>query len=166
MEHNKLFVAWLNDAHAMEHTLIEVLENHVDDAKDYPEVQDRIRQHLEETRRHEETIKECIKSLGEDPSDVKAGIGTLKGKMAAVMSAPAKDELVKNALMDYSSEHFEIAAYNALIVAAEHLGHPEIATKCKEILKEEEAMAKFLESNLPTTIKEALDKEEMDEQDD
>ncbi len=31
-----MLIAWLNDAHGLEHTLIQILEHQMKDAKDYP----------------------------------------------------------------------------------------------------------------------------------
>ncbi len=36
MPHNDLYLAWLNDAYSLEQSLVQVLERHVTDAKDYP----------------------------------------------------------------------------------------------------------------------------------
>jgi hypothetical protein len=52
MTDRHLLIAWLNDAHGMENALVQVLEHQVKDAKDYPQIQARIQQHLEQTRRH------------------------------------------------------------------------------------------------------------------
>jgi ferritin-like metal-binding protein YciE len=60
-----------------------------------------------------------------------------------------RDELMKNALMDYAAEHLEIASYRALIAAAEELGHRDIAVICRSILAEEEAMAEWLAEQVP-----------------
>ncbi len=56
---------------------------------------------------------------------------------------------MKNFLSDYAAEHFEIACYTSLIAAAEELGHPQIAAICRDILRDEEAMAQWLKENIP-----------------
>ena len=38
MAHKEQLIAWLNDAYAMENSMIPVLKNHAKDAKDYPDV--------------------------------------------------------------------------------------------------------------------------------
>jgi ferritin-like metal-binding protein YciE len=38
MKGKETLIAWLNDAYAMEQALIPVLENHAEDAKDFPDV--------------------------------------------------------------------------------------------------------------------------------
>jgi ferritin-like metal-binding protein YciE len=49
-----------------------------------------------------------------------------------------------------------IACYRSLIVAANEAGHPKIARVCREILREEEKMAAWLEKNLPMAVQETL----------
>ena len=78
------------------------------------------------------------------------------GGVESLATAPFRDELVKNALMDYASEHFEIACYRALITAAREANRPEIAKTCEEILAEEEAMAGWLYTQIPSVVRTAM----------
>lgn len=156
MSHNKLFIDWLNDAYAMENKITEVLEQHAEQAKDYPEVQKKIQEHLDVTREQAERIKKCIEDMGESVSGVKSVMSDMMGKMEGMSTAMASDKLVKNALAEYTTEHMEIAAYTALITAAEELGHPEVAEVCKKNMKEEEEMAEWLKENMPMTVKKVL----------
>lgn len=86
--------------------------------------------------------------LGEKPSTIKSAMGNVMGMVQGASSGMFRDELVKNVLSDYASEHFEIACYRSLISAAEELNRPEIAEICGEILEEEEAMAAWLEEQI------------------
>lgn len=157
-EHNKQFIAWLNDAHSFEKTLESSLKEQVKLAEDHPSVMQGIERHLEATQRHVETVEGCLQELGESPSGVKDAIGTVGGKIQSMMPGAAQDDLVKAALNDYSAEHMEIASYRSLIVAANELGHPEIATRLQGILADEEAMAQWLDENIPMLTREALAK--------
>jgi ferritin-like metal-binding protein YciE len=154
MAHKDLLIAWLNDAYAMEKALIPILENHAKDAKDHPDVRARIEQHAEQTRRHAEMVEQCVKSLGSSTSATKTTLGTVFGAMQSVATGMFSDELVKNALMDYAAENFEIASYQALIVAAEEYGDDRIVEICEEILDDEIEMAEWLEEQLPITVRE------------
>ncbi len=156
MAHKDFVIKWLNDAYGMENALIQVLENHAKDAQDHPQVQARIQQHIEETRRHADLVKGCIERLGSSTSTVKSGMSTLMGTVQGASTGFAKDELVKNALADYASEHFEIASYTSLIAAAEALGDLETARVCQEILLDEQAMAAWLEQQIPVVTREML----------
>ena len=89
MAHNDLVLAWLNDAHAMELGIAQVLENHAASAADDPPMQMRLQQHLEETRRHAELVKGCVERMGGDTSAVKTGMasvmGTIQGDRKSVV---------------------------------------------------------------------------------
>lgn len=156
MSPKEQLTTWLNSAYAMEKNLIQVLENHAKDAKDYPEVRQRDEQHIEETRRHAESVRQCLEILGEKPGALKSAMGNVMGKVQGASTGMFRDELVKNFLADYSAEHFEIACYRSLITAAEELGQPEIARICAEILTEEEAMALWLQQRIPQITRIAL----------
>jgi ferritin-like metal-binding protein YciE len=156
MAPKETLATWLRDAYAMEQGIVPVLDNHAKDAKDHPEVHERIKQHREETRRHAEIVKECLHELGEDTSTLKTGMAKVQGMVQAISTGMAKDELVKNNLADYATEHFEIACYKALCEAADVAGQPGIRQKCEQILREEKDMASFLESHLPHTVEEFM----------
>ena len=149
-------IDWLNDAHAMELALVEVLERHVKDAEGDVEVQSRIDRHVEETRRQAETVQGCIESLGGEVSGGKDMFGKMFGAMQGMANRPMADTMVKNALADYAAEHFEIACYRALIDACEQIGAEDVAVRLTDILREEEAMARFLEQKLPGAVSAAL----------
>ena len=144
---------WLNSAHGTEVSLIKVLENHAKDARDIPMMHMRLEQHLEETRRHAKMVENCLSLLGEKPSTTKSILGNLTGMVQGASTGMFKDELIKNCLSDYAAEHFEIACYRSLVVAAEDLGEREIAALCREILGEEEAMAQWLADQIPETTR-------------
>ncbi len=152
MTRNDLVLAWLNNAYSTENGLVQTLQSHAKDAKDFPQLQARIQQHVEETRRHANLIQGCIQRLGGNTSGLKSGMGTLVGKAQGVVARPAQDAVVKNALADSAAEQLEIASYKALGAAAQDLGDQETLSICRQILEEEEDMARFLDQNLPTVV--------------
>lgn len=153
MAQKDFLIKWLNDAYAMENSLVKVLENHAKDAEGHPEVQSRIQEHMEETRRHAERVEGCIQRLGGDTSTLKAGTAKVSGILQGMSTGAAQDELVKNAISDHAAERFEVASYGALIAAAEELGDRETASACRENLREDEEMARWLERQLPTVVR-------------
>lgn len=159
MSPTEQLITWLNSAYSMEMDLIQVLENHANDAKDLPDIRQRDEEHLEETRGHAERVKDCLDLLGEKPSMIKSAIGTIMGTVHGVSTGMFRDEIVKNCLADYAAEHFEIACYRSLIAAAEELDQPEIARICSEILEEEEAMAGWIEEQIPFVTRIILQQE-------
>jgi len=151
-----MLITWLNDAHGMENALIKILEHQIKDAKNYPQVQSKLEQHLEQTRRHADMVKGCLESLGGKTSSVKSGMASLLGQLQAVSTGPAKDEMIKNALADYAAENFEIASYTSLIDAANVLGEQRIAQVCQQILQDEQEMAQWLQQNIPSLTERTL----------
>src|SRR5438552_2597268 len=146
-------IAWLNDAYAMETALIPILKNHASDAREDPTAQQRIESHLEQTRRHAELVKGCVERLGGTTSAAKTGLAAMFGAIQSVSTGIFSDQLVKNALVDYATEHFEIACYRALQSGAEALGDRHIADMCGEIMRDEEQMAEWLKSQLPMIVR-------------
>jgi ferritin-like metal-binding protein YciE len=116
----------------------------------------RIQQHLEQTRHHAELVKGCIDRLGGSTSTVKSAMGKIGGFFQGVSTGMAKDEMVKNALSDYASEQFEIACYTSLIAAAQAIGDQQTAAVCQQILRDEEAMAQWLQQQIPMITQEFL----------
>ena len=153
MAHKELVIAWLNDAHAMELGIAQVLERHAEEAKDHPQMQAGLQRHLEQTRRHAELVKGCVERMGGETSGIKSGMASVMGAVQGMTTKLAKDELIKNTLHDYGTEHFEIACYTSLIAAAENLGDQETVRVCQEILRDDQAMADFLFQQIaPVTI--------------
>jgi ferritin-like metal-binding protein YciE len=145
-------IAWLNDAHAMEHGLIQILETHARRSRDVPEISARAAEHADETRAQADRIRKCLELLGTTPSTVKSTFSTIIGAVEGASTAMFTDELMKNLLADYASEHFEIAAYTALIRAAEEAGESEVVALLEENLREEEQMAQWLFDRIPEVV--------------
>jgi ferritin-like metal-binding protein YciE len=158
MANNELVLAWLNDALAMENALAAILQHRIKDAKDFPAVQQMDREHLSETLRHADLVKQCIARLGSKPSTAKSILGTAFGLMQAPMTALAKDEVVKNCLVDFAAENFEVASYAALIEAANVIGDTQTADICRQIMAEDKAMADRIFNSLPSVIQAHLDR--------
>ncbi len=142
-------VTWLNDAYAMEQSLQETLERQVGHMKKMPDAQAKIRQHIDQTKDQAQRVKGCIEQLGGKVSHTKSSLANMMGAVGGMTTGPAKDTALKDALMDYAAENFEIASYKSLATAARQLGHENIAATCEGIMHEEEQMAKWVEQQLP-----------------
>ncbi len=153
-----MLLKWLRDAHAMESSAESILEKQVKRTKDWPDLHQRIQHHLEETRRQQTRIKDCITRLGGDTSALKELVGKFTGSMQAFGASGAEDEIIKASVSDYSFECLEIASYRSLIAACEAYGEPEIRRVCEEILAEEEAMADWLDNHIAETTRTFLSK--------
>jgi ferritin-like metal-binding protein YciE len=146
---SELYIQWLNDAYSMELALVPVLENHAKDLETQGQDSARIRQHITETQRHADVLKECITRAGGSVSALKAGLGKAIGAVQSVSTGAFPDELIKNALADFAAEHFEIACYTSLIAAAEAQSDTQTATACRSILQDEISMAEYLKAQIP-----------------
>lgn len=146
MEKLDILKDWLRDAYAMEEQSIQVLRRHAERNENYPEMAARVRQHMQESERQAENIRQCLKRLQEDTSAIKTGAAMIVGNIQAFSGMIASDEIVKNIMFFYMHEHYEIGAYKVLIAAAKACGQHEIAALCESNLREEEAMQQwFLE---------------------
>ncbi|WP_043530293.1 ferritin-like domain-containing protein [Litchfieldella xinjiangensis] len=159
-ETEKHLTDWLRDAHAMEQQAEKMLEGQASRLEHYPELRARIEQHIQETRGQSKKLEECMSQMGVDLSTLKDMGAKLTAFGQAMSGMLVSDEVVKGSMASYSFEHFEIASYKALIQAAEAAGKPEVARVCQEILKEEEAMAKWLSDHLDDTTRKFLERAE------
>lgn len=149
-------LAWLGDALAMETELLPILRDHAQDAAGFPELRARIEEHIGETEQHAERMRQAIGILGGSSSTLKSAFAAFMGGLMAPGTSFFSDALVKNGLMDYATEHFEIAAYTALMAAANDIGEEEIARLCGENLEDEVRMAEWLMDQLPETVRATL----------
>jgi ferritin-like metal-binding protein YciE len=152
-------IDWLRDAYAMEEQSVQFLQRQSERTGDYPEFRAKIVEHLEQSRRQAERVRDCLKALGTDTSSLKTGLAALAGNFQALMNVPASDEIVKGAMMGYMHEHFEIAAYRILITAAEMLNEAQIRSTCEAILREEQEMQAWLADHLPSVTRQYLQRE-------
>lgn len=146
------YVAGLRNQHAVENQAIELLERQVGRLENYPELEARMRSHIEESRMQAQRLEELLAGLSESHSSVKDAMMGFVGNIAALAHAPAQDEVIKNSFANYAFEHFEIASYKALITLAELNGHTAAITSLRQSLGEEEAMARFIDDHLTPTL--------------
>lgn len=151
-----VYIAWLNDAHAMEEGLIKVLESQIEATEGKPEMRAKLEEHLVETKRHAELVRGCIERHGESPSGGKDLLSKMSAAINSAGMSLASDALVKNVHSSYAAEHFEIASYTVIRAAALELGDTETATVCEEILTDEEDMAAWLRESIPLVVAEHL----------
>ncbi|MBP5978597.1 MAG: ferritin-like domain-containing protein [Halomonas sp.] len=147
---------WLRDAHAMEQQAEKMLKSQAERLVDYPELQARIEQHLTETRHQSERLEQAMAGINIDTSALKDLGGKLTAFGQALGGMMAGDEVMKGSIACYAFEHFEIANYKALIQASESAGQTGVAQVCREILKEEEAMAAWLADHIESTTTQFL----------
>jgi ferritin-like metal-binding protein YciE len=147
---------WLRDAHAAEEQAETMLSGMARRIENYPDLKARIEQHVRETQRHAELVRGCIERRGGRVSAVKDIGAKMIGLGQALSGIFVGDEVMKGSIASYAFEAMEIASYRILISAARQVGDEETARVCEQILPEEEAMAKWLEQNIPALTQQYL----------
>lgn len=153
-----IFVTGLQNAHAMEAQAEQLLERQIERLGDYPDLKARMQEHLDETHEQQRRLDELLDSLGESTSSLKDTAMSLFGNMAAAAHMPADDEVLKNSFASYAFENFEIAAYKSLIAIAQSAGAGGAVEPLRQSLREEEAMASWLESQVEPVTRRYLDR--------
>jgi ferritin-like metal-binding protein YciE len=150
----KIYVSGLRNAHAMEAQAIELLQRQIGRLENYPEMASRMQQHLAESKGQQERLEQALSSLSETYSTIKDTALAALGNLMALSHAPAPDEVIKNTFANFAFEHYEMAAYQALITMAEHTGHAIALPGLQRSLQEEEAMARWIDEHIaPTTLR-------------
>ncbi|MDR6821071.1 ferritin-like metal-binding protein YciE [Neorhizobium sp. 2083] len=147
-QHEALIITGLKNAHAMENQALSIMRPQVARIEHYPEVARRLEQHISETEGQIARLDELLNQFGADSSTLKDVALSLSGGMAAMGHTMAGDEILKNSFANFAFEHFEIAAYKSLLILSELGGHGSATSVLLENLKEEEAMAQWLDENL------------------
>ncbi|MDF3981369.1 ferritin-like domain-containing protein [Luteibacter sp. PPL201] len=153
---------WLRNAHAMEQQAEQMLRAQAKRIEHYPDVKARIESHLQETLGQQDRVKGCIERLGGTTSAMKDMMGQVMAFGQAAGGAMNSDEIVKGAIASYVFENLEIATYTTLIAAAEACGDLETKRVCEQILPQEEAMAEWVLTSLPSLVKSFLARDATD----
>lgn len=149
--YKKMLVAYLNDAHALEESLITMLEKQIQEVAD-GEIKAKLQEHLGETKRHAELVRLCLGRYDEEPSSGKDMLGTISSALSGIGVSMAHDKEVKYIHSSYAAEHAEIATYTILQSLASEAGDTETAGVCETILQDERNMAEFLLEQMPVVM--------------
>lgn len=144
----EIFITGLRNAHAMETQAREMMERQSERLDEYPDVKARVTAHLDETETQLKRLDECLASVGESSSTLKDTTQSLMGNMAALAHTVMPDEILKNTFANNAFEHFEIAAYKSLLSLADLAGMSAAKPLLQASLKEEEAMAAWIDQNI------------------
>lgn len=165
-------VQWLNEAYAKEAELEADLTAHIAmTQKD--SYRKRLQTHLKETRDHKKRVGQRIKALGGSATAGPGGVpgvpgvvGEIAGKAVAAVKGQvgtARAALtgqiethLRNAQEELREEHVEIALYRRIETFAVAVGDRETEQLAKQIVRDEERMAKFLDAELTRLVKELV----------
>lgn len=144
-----IFVVGLRNAHALEHQALALMNRQVDHLANYPEIEARLRSHIEETHGQVERLEDILASLNESHSTIKDAGLAIAGNLAALGHVFAGDEIIKNSFANHAFENFEVASYTGLITLAEDGGFASAIAGLRQSLGEEQAMAQFVLDGIP-----------------
>lgn len=145
----RLFVTGLQNAHALEKQALSIMEPQVARLEHYPEIAERLREHIEETHGQIARLDEILDGFEEARSGLKDVALSFAGSMGAIGHSLAGDEILKNSFANYAFENFEIASYTSLIAMAENAGFAATVAPLQMTLREEEFMADWMLRGLP-----------------
>ena len=133
-----LFEFQLGSALTMEHDSLNMLRE-LEMAAQSEEVKQLFSHHQEETQQQIQNLEKVFRLLGTEPDDSPSA--TTKGLMKEGTSMIAKTDksLVDNVALSAAlgTEHYEISAYESLIVAAEAMGAREVCDLLEQNLDQE-----------------------------
>jgi ferritin-like metal-binding protein YciE len=155
-------VQYLVEAYGKERELETSLGAHIGMTERKP-YKKRLQDHLKETRNHARLVERRAKKLGATGPVATAlkEAAALTGRAAAFARSPlhmargtsGEEKQLKNAKTEYAEEHDEIAMYRAIEVLAEEVGDKETAKMARQIRREEERMASYLDRQIPVLTK-------------
>jgi ferritin-like metal-binding protein YciE len=170
-------VQYLNEAYGLEKQLETALTAHLTMAQ-RDNYKKRLKQHLKETKAHGRSVQKRIKALGGKAETVDLPVpevaaealgrvtevasraaAAAQGPLHALRGTGAAEKQLKNVKTEFASEAEEIATYTAIEALAEGLGDTETAKLARQIRREEERMASFLEKLMPQLTKEVVREE-------
>lgn len=152
----QLFLDGARNAHALEKEAEQLIKRQLDRVESYPQVAQRLRQHLEETKRQEERLERILEGQDDSHSTIKDTMMSLMGNLGALAHAPADDEILKNTFANLAFENYEIAAYKSLITMGEAAGLTREVELLRQSLSEEQDMARWIDDNVETVTREHL----------
>src|SRR5262245_4926196 len=112
---------YVQDAHAMEKKVELLLQTMISSAKD-DQIKGMLQRHLEETRKQAQRLEERLDAMGARPSATKQGQAMVEAAVKGAAELFKGDKAGKIGRDGYTTEHFEIAAYELLARLADRAG--------------------------------------------
>lgn len=145
---NEIFAIGLRNAHAMENQALTILRTQAARLDRYPELGRAVAQHISETERQLDRLERLLDGMNESTSMIKDTAMSVAGFASAIANSLAPDEILKNTFANYAFENYEIAAYKSLVTLAEEAGREDAVNPLQQSLREEVAMAEWLDTNI------------------
>ncbi len=174
---NSKYLEFLNEAYAAENAAVERITERIEETP-IPELQQRLKRHLQETISQQNRLSEIIFRLGGEPTDSKAHLPELKPPVTSMLKKTIEDtfksvtddnknnplpeemEIIK-IKQDIIIEGSEIVTYKTLIEISQRIPDLDvnlIVPLLKHNLEEEINMQKWCMDNLPVVVDSLLPK--------
>lgn len=150
--------SYIRDARAMEANSLQMMQSILLHTTD-DEMRGILENHIEETKRHEQTWVDRLDAIGETAGGAKKAGALLSAGMKGIVDQLRSDKPGKDARDSFVTEAVEIAAYEMLSRLADRAGDTETAQRAQEILEEERAMAERLSDTWDKVIDLTLEEE-------
>jgi ferritin-like metal-binding protein YciE len=153
--HDK-FILYLNSALAMENAALERVQRRREQTI-LEDVKQQLQRHLEETKQHQDRLRQIIRSIGGGgitPTEEKGQLPiaippqSIMDKIHTSRTSPAEQELMQS-IEDIIVENAEVTGYNLLIQMAEKMNMGNTIPYLRQSLDEEERMFGWLRANTP-----------------
>lgn len=151
-EARDLFVTGLKDVHAAVRQGRRMVENQIERLESYPQVEERLRAHMDDKNAQLKRVEEILESLGEKRSALKDMGMSAAGSLSTMMTAATDDEILKNSLASFGLASFNAASFESLVVLGSLAGEKEAVRKLQDCLSEERAMSAWLAENMRGVI--------------
>lgn len=156
-EPRERLVRYVDDAHAAEVGIAEMLQTFLDEARS-ESARNAYQEHLMQTKDQALRLEKRLRELGSQPSGTKSFFNSLLGKMSDILHAvqDANDKTTMDLIRAYSMEHLEIGMYAALSAFARAYGDQDTAGLAEQIMGEEQAAADRIRPLIPQCAAEAF----------
>jgi ferritin-like metal-binding protein YciE len=148
----------IDEAHALEQNVLRMLDGMIATTDD-PGILDALEYHKLQTQKHADRMAERLEAHDAAPSTVKQVGGVLGALAKLPLDLVRGENAGRNARDAYATEHLEIASYELLRRVAEKAGDEETALAAREIIADEQAMAKQIEANWDKFVEASLREE-------
>jgi ferritin-like metal-binding protein YciE len=164
MQNRDLVLGWLNNIHTMEVEISKILDQHINDANNFPDLQKQIKQHRETTMRQTKRVEKVITNLGgtieEASPETRETIINMENTIPKELNS---HKPVKNATYEYALENYEIAQYKVLTEIGRRLNLKDVVRLSDQNINEEEFMASYLKNQIPVLMDKYLIKEDKEQ---
>jgi ferritin-like metal-binding protein YciE len=148
----QLLLAHLMDCHALEEEATRMYEG-ARDLLDDDELVQLFEGHIEETREHEQAVRERIEAHDEEPEAIKDLTMSAAASVGLrYLNEKRRDTPVKLAMHLFCFENVEVGAYEFLIRFAQAAGDEETAQAAEKILGQEREMVEKLRGSFDQMV--------------